>query len=199
MATLPQFKQVQLARRSTSDIERLAKQYKSQVDAITSQYQGAFGTYQAGVKEQMAPFEQAMSKYQSVDMPAYEAAKSTYQTSLDAYNKQLEALAADPVVAKTGVVEYKVPRWGLFGLAGYTTKQEQFTYYEPKPVPEFKETAPTAPTAPKAPTIASFDDTQFQTQREQAQSQFSREVGERRAAKLGAVSRRSTRPILQGA
>jgi hypothetical protein len=199
MATLPQFKQAQLARRSTSDIGRLAKQYRSQVDAITQQYQGAFGAYQAGVKEQMAPFEQAMSKYQNVDMPAYEAARSTYQTSLAAYNKQLEALAADPVVAKTGVAEYKVPRYGLFGLAGYTTKQESFTYYEPKPVPKFEEKAPTAPETPKAPTIAAFDDTQFKTQREQAESQFTREVGERRAAKLAAVGRRSSRPMLQGA
>jgi len=49
MATLPQFKQRQIARRSTSDIDRLAKQYKSSIDAITGEYQTAFTGYQTGV------------------------------------------------------------------------------------------------------------------------------------------------------
>ena len=42
MATLPQFKQRQIARRKTSDIDRLAKQYKANIDALTGEYQTAF-------------------------------------------------------------------------------------------------------------------------------------------------------------
>ena len=57
MATLPQFKQRQLARRSTSDIDRLTKQYKANIDALTGEYQTAFTGYQAGVAEKMKPFE----------------------------------------------------------------------------------------------------------------------------------------------
>lgn len=199
MATLPDFRKRQLARRSTSDIGRLASQYKNAINAVTSEYQTAFKGYQSKVDVQMAPFNEAMAKYQNIDMPAYEAARATYQKNLDAYNTQLEELAKDPVVAKTGTMQWKEPRWGLFGLAGYETKSKEITYYEPKPVPKFEEKAPVAPSAPTAPTIETFDEGAFKAKREELQSQFSREVGERRAAKLGAVSRRATRPMLQGA
>lgn len=198
MAALPQFKQRQLARRSGSDIQRLAQQYKAQVDSLTSEKQQAFGRYQAEVNTKLAPFNEAMAQYQNVDMPGYEAARADYQRKLDAYNTQLEALAADPVVARIGTREWKEPRFGLFGLAGYTTKRENFEYFEPKPVPTFSDKTPTAPTAPTAPAIEQFDSSQFDQRSKEVQSTFQREVGERRAAKLGAVSRRSTRPMLQG-
>lgn len=200
MATvLPQFKLRQLMRRDKSGIDQLAKQYKSSVDAITSEYQSAFGKYQADVDAKMAPFNAAMAEYTNVQMPAFEAAQSAYKAKIDAYNAQLEELARDPVVAKIGVTEYKVPRWGLFGLAGYETKRREFEYYEPKAIPEFREAAPSAPTAPTAPTIEPFNDTEFQQKRKETESTFKREVSERKAAKLGAVARRATRPLLQGA
>ena len=63
MATLPQFKQRQIARRKTSDIDRLAKQYKANIDALTGEYQTAFTGYKAGVAEKMRPFEEQMAAY----------------------------------------------------------------------------------------------------------------------------------------
>jgi len=87
----------------------------------------------------------------------------------------------------------------LFGLAGYETKRENFTYYEPKPIPTFTEKAPALPTAPVAPNIEKFDEGEFGAKRTAAESTFKREVGERRAARLGAVSRKMTRPMLRGA
>lgn len=192
MATIPFFKQRQLARRSTSDIGRLANQYKMAANAITSDYQTAFKDYQSKVNVQMAPFNEALAKYQGVDIPAFEAARAQYQKNLDAYNAQLKALEADPVIARTESV--------FVGRNWYGKKQyEDVTFYEAKPVPKFEEKAPVAPSAPTAPTIEAFDEGAFKAKREQLQSQFSREVGERRAARLGAVSRRSTRPMLQGA
>ncbi|CAB4153869.1 hypothetical protein UFOVP628_30 [uncultured Caudovirales phage] len=199
MATLPQFKQRQIARRSTSDIDRLAKQYKSSVDALTGEYQTAFTGYQAGVTEKMKPFEAQMATYKESLLPTYEAQKTEYQKKLDDYNKLLADIEANPVIEATGVKETKVPRWGLFGLAGYETKRENFTYYVPKEIPKFTETAPAPPETPTAPTIEEFDSSQFAAKKTEAESTFKREVGERKAAKLGAVSRKATRPLLSGA
>lgn len=199
MATLPQFKQRQILRRNLSDIDRLASQYKKNVEAMTGEYQNAFSTYQAGVSEKMKPFEEQITQYTKTVMPEYEAAAAAYKTKLDEYNAQLEEINKNPVIPRTGTMTWKEPRFGLFGLLGYTTKSKQFEYYEPKPIPTFTEKMPDMPNAPTAPSIESFDSTAFDQKREQVQSEFSRELGERKAAKMGAVSRRASRPMLQGA
>jgi hypothetical protein len=74
-----------------------------------------------------------------------------------------------------------------------------FEYFEPKEIPKFKETAPVAPEIPTAPTIQEFDSSQFVAKKTEAESTLKREIGERRAAKLGAVSRKMVRPMLRGA
>lgn len=198
MATLPQFKQRQIARRSTSDIERLSKQYKSSVDALTGQYQTAFTGYQAGVAEKMKPFESQMATYKGSLLPTYDTQKAAYQSKLNDYNALLADIEKNPVVEMTGYKEVKKPRFGLFGLFGYDTEQEAFTYYAPRTIPKFAETAPVLPEAPTAPTIEAFDSSQFGAQKAEAESVLKREVGERRSAKIGAVSRKSTRPLLAG-
>jgi len=198
MATLPQFKQRQIARRSTSDIDRLAKQYKSAVDQITGEYQTAFTGYQAGVAEKMKPFEAELATYKESLLPTYEAQKTSYQKNLEDYNKLLADLEANPVTEATGYKQVKKPRYGLFGLAGYETRSEPFTYYVPREIPKFTETAPTPPATPMAPTVEAFDSGEFAAKKEEVEGRFKRELGERRAAKIGAVSRRMTRPLLQG-
>jgi hypothetical protein len=199
MATLPQFKQRQIARRSSSDIDRLAKQYKSAVDQITGEYQTAFTGYQAGVAEKMKPFEAELATYKESLLPTYEAQKTSYQKNLEDYNKLLADLEANPVTEATGYKQVKKPRYGLFGLAGYNTVNEPFTYYIPKEIPKFTETAPTPPATPMAPTVEAFDSGEFAAKKEEVEGRFKRELGERRAAKVGAVSRKATRPMLQGA
>lgn len=198
MATLPQFKQRQIARRSTSDIDRLAKQYKSAVDQITGEYQTAFTGYQTGVAEKMKPFEAELATYKESLLPTYEAQKTSYQKNLEDYNKLLADLEANPVTEATGYKQVKKPRYGLFGLAGYKTVNEPFTYYIPREIPKFTETAPTPPATPMAPTVEAFDSGEFAAKKEEVEGRFKRELGERRAAKIGAVSRRMTRPLLQG-
>lgn len=198
MATLPQFKQRQIARRSTSDIDRLAKQYKSAVDQLTGEYQTAFTGYQAGVAEKMKPFEAELATYKESLLPTYEAQKTSYQKNLEDYNKLLADLEANPVTEATGIKKVKKPRFGLFGIAGYETKEEPFTYYIPREIPKFTETAPTPPATPIAPTVEAFDSGEFAAKKEEVEGRFKRELGERRAAKIGAVSRRMTRPLLQG-
>jgi hypothetical protein len=198
MATLPQFKQRQIARRSSSDIDRLAKQYKSAVDQITGEYQTAFTGYQAGVAEKMKPFEAELATYKESLLPTYEAQKTSYQKNLEDYNKLLADLEANPVIEATGIRQVKKARFGLGGLAGTETKSEPFTYYIPREIPKFTETAPTPPATPMAPTVEAFDSGEFTAKKEEVEGRFKRELGERRAAKMGAVSRRMTRPLLKG-
>lgn len=191
MATLPQFKQRQIARRSTSDIDRLAKQYKANIDALTGEYQTAFTGYQAGVAEKMKPFEAQMATYKESLLPTYEAQKAAYQQKLEDYNKVLADIEANPVTAQT--------ERRMVGRTWYGSKKyADVTYYVPKEIPKFTETAPALPEAPTAPTIEEFDSSQFGAKKAEAESAFKREVGERRAAKLGAVSRKATRPLLSG-
>lgn len=187
-----------LQRRRTTDIDRLAQEYKRNIESMTGEYQTAFGEYQGRVAQQMKPFEDQLAKYKAADMPAYEAAKAKYEQQLDAYNQKLKELEADPVVKRTGTYQEKVPRWGLFGLAGYETKTRTYEYEEAKPLPTFEGKMPEAPAAPAAPTIEKFDASKFDERRQQLQSDLQREVGERRAGRMAAVSRRSSRPLLQG-
>ena len=197
MATLPQFKQRQIARRSTSDIERLSKQYKSSIDALTGEYQTAFTGYQAGVAQKMQPFEAQMAQYKESLLPTYEAQKATYQKSLDDYNAVLADLEKNPVIARTGTQE--VQSKNLFKALVGKKDTITYEYFEPKEIPKFKEIAPTPPEIPTAPTIEEFDSSQFVAKKTEAESTLKREIGERRAAKLGAVSRKATRPMLSGA
>lgn len=192
MATLPQFKQRQIARRSSSDIDRLAKQYKTSVDAMTGQYQAAFTGYQAGVAEKMKPYEAQMATYKESLLPTYESQQALYKQKLDDYNKVLADIEKNPTVATPYIS--KVPFLKPGG--GKTFEGIQ---YVPKPIPKFTETAPTAPPIPVSPTVEPFDSTQFGAKKAEAESVFKREVGERRAAKIGAVSRKGARPLLSGA
>jgi hypothetical protein len=201
MATLPQFKQRQIARRSTSDIERLAKQYKSSVDALTGEYQTAFTGYQAGVAEKMKPFEAQMATYKESLLPTYEAQKADYIKKLDDYTKLLADIEKNPTIERTGteIVYVASPISDPNGMPVWAPMEQQYTYYENRPIPKFEDKAPKAPEIPVAPEVAAFDSTQFAAKKTEAESTFKREVGERRAAKIGAVSRRATRPLLSGA
>jgi hypothetical protein len=201
MATLPQFKQRQIARRSTSDIDRLVKQYKSNIDAITGEYQTAFTGYQAGVTEKMKPFEEQMKTYRESLLPTYESQKNLYKQKLDSYNEVLADLERNPVIEKTGtrITYVASPISDPSGMPVWSPMEEQYKYYEQRPIPKFTETAPKAPNIPVAPEIEKFDESEFGKKRVAAESAFKREVGERRAARIGAVSRKMTRPMLKGA
>lgn len=184
--------QVALARlsRRTGGLDRLAGQYKQQIAAMTDEYSKAFGDYTQRVNTTMAPYEAAVQQYQSVAQPQYQQQVSDYNAKLEAYRQQLADLEKDPVVEKTAERQYRT--W--YGAK----KTEQFTYYEPKEIPTFTEKLPSLPDAPTAPQIEQFDSSQFEGKRQMASAQLQREVGERRAARLQAT-RRSTRPMLQGA
>jgi carboxypeptidase C (cathepsin A) len=192
MATLPQFKQRQIARRGTSDIDRLANQYKSSVDAISGQYQTAFTGYQAGVAEKMKPFEAQMANYQQNVLPTYEAQKNEYQKKLDDYQKVLADLEANPVTSKIERV--------FTGKTWYGKKKyENVEVFTPREIPTFTEKAPELEKAPEAPKIEEFDSKEFEAKSAEAGMVFERESGERKSTRLGAMARRTVRPLLSGA
>lgn len=191
MATqLPEFMQRRLNRRSGGDIAALSGVFKQQTGALADQYQSEFAKYQQMVAEKMAPYQAAVANYQTNLEPAYQTALRDYNTRLAAYQQQLADIAADPVTER---VQREV-----VGRKWYGSKiWADVTYYDPKPIPEFTEKAPDLPSLPQAPEVAAFDSSQLEAKGRQIQSDLNREVGERKAARLGAVQRRS-RTLLGG-
>jgi len=208
MATLPQYKQRQIARRSTSDISKLAKQYKSNLESITGEYQTAFSGYQAGVTEQMKPYEAQIATYKNLLLPTYETQKTAYKKKLDDYTALLADIEKNPLIERQGtrreaeLLPSSSPHLGPGGAGGglqYGFVERPYTYYEEKPIPKFTDKAPKTPDIPVAPEIAAFDSSQYEAKKTEAGSALKREIGERRAARVGAVSRKMTRPMLRGA
>ena len=208
MATLPQFQMAKLARRKSSDLDRLAKTYQEQIGNISGNMQTAFTGYQAKAAETNAPFEAARANYTETLLPAYEAQKAKYLSNLDAYNKTLAEIQKNPVtqlkvmvpVPKQNMVRKEYPG-GVSAMEMETTyNMEEQTYYKPRPLPQkFSEGAPTAPDIPQAPEIAAFDDTAFKEQLGQAEQTYKGEIGKRKAGRLNAISRNQARPLLSGA
>jgi hypothetical protein len=197
MATAPrtqqaQFLQRRLARRAGgSNITRLAQDYTRQIGDLTSQYETEFTRYQDMVAQQMAPFQEAMSQFQTQAMPGFEAELTQYQQKFDAYQAELAAIAADPVTER--VERMKVGRtW--YGKSKYA----DVTFFDPKEIPTFDAQAPVAPDAPTAPQIDEFDSSQFDQRRGQLQEGFQRDIAARKGARISAV-RRSSRTMLSGA
>lgn len=277
-------------RRRTADITRLADQYQRNIEAMTGEYEQAFGQYEAKTAETFKPYEEAVTKYRSETFPAYEAQASQYMQNLQNYQDAIKGFEEYqssfylPVgsqspqqfvkrdgsfyfredvgrgkhpgdlratgglsgnqyqFVKTGTMEnlysdlqnvYSVDlvrfvdpvtgrneqRWesssrtefvgmrenletGYLRTAlpggGFTTKNPNEFQFKNAPA-KFTDPAPTAPAAPAPPEVAPFDDTQFQARRGQLETEFKREIGQRRGARQRAVSRGGARPLLQGA
>jgi hypothetical protein len=223
MATrLPQFAQRAL-RRKTGGIDRLSTQFRKDIESLTGREASALAQYQAGVTEKLKPFEAAKATYETVSFPAYEAQAAAYKAKLDQYLADVASYQSNPVEFERKLINTQMAgRYGpVYTFEGGIRGSQEFLEnqgYEvavqqaPRMAPtgtlkKFK-SAPTkpelgempkAPEAPTAPTIAAFDTSAFETERKGLESGLQRELGERRAARLAAVSRRGSRPMLQGA
>jgi hypothetical protein len=181
-----------MARRAGgADLTRLSDQYRQQVEAMSKQYETEFSSYQRNVAEKMAPFEEQMRQYDSVSRPQFESALAEYNRKLEAHRAQIAAIEADPVTER---VQREVVGRKWYGKKEYA----DVTYFDPKPIPKFEEKAPELPKAPVAPEIQEFDNSQFEARRKELGQSMQREVGERRAARMNTVARRS-RTLLKGA
>lgn len=211
--------QKRMTLRKNSDLTRLAEQYKKNLEATTGQYESDFATYQKQRDELMAPYEAAVKRYREVDMPAYESAVEAYKQRLDKFNEQLSDYEANPEERQavfqivggspaawriknllTGSVG-QMPDSALDDLMEQGFENDGGTYYKvtKKKMPTFSEKAPSAPKIPTAPQIAGFDESQFKQKTQQLQTEFQRETGERKGARLAAVGRRGSRPLLRDA
>lgn len=100
---------------------------------------------------------------------------------------QLAGLGYEPIFQYQGVGRNR----SVVGIESIKMPKDE-------PIP-FKEPPPTMPTFPEAPPQQEeFDTTQFDVRRKQLEVELGREIGERKSARLAAVSRRSRRPLLQG-
>ncbi len=192
--------------RRMSDIERLAAEYKRNVEAMTGEYQRSFGEFEAGRAKAMEPYNVALEQYKA-QFADYEKQAASYKERLAAHSAALADVQANPrqLVGRTigggkrgfmyeiGGQRYS-ERAGL--PEGYSVDANQ-NLYKDRPIPKFTEKAPMAPTSPTMPELAEFDSSGLAAKRGELEATFKREVGERRAARLGVVSRRATRPMLQ--
>jgi hypothetical protein len=231
MATAPKGKKL----RRMTDIDRLAAEYKRNVEAMTGEYQQSFGEFEAGRAKTLEPYNLAMEQYRT-QFADYEKQAAGYKQRLAAYQKAIEDFPTSAgervnaqmytarggkrfVVGNTSYgiddlpVNYfvadvmgQVPETRTVGAGrgarqvatgNMVTKVVGQELRKRTPPGAFTEKAPEAPTAPTMPELAEFDSSGFAARRGELESTFKREVGERRAARLGAVSRRATRPMLQ--
>lgn len=214
--------------RRMSDIERLAQQYSKDVKAMSSQYQTSFSDYQKKVAEQMAPYESAIEKYKvdmsayESQAAAYQQRLDAYQKALQDFpasqgtkvgvsrpsGKQGDVFIIDgtvysakgdlPVNYISKPVYETRSQSGRHGPLPPYQALVGYELYKKTPPEKFTEEAPKAPSAPTKPEIAEFDQSAFEAKSKELGQTYQREVGERKSARLAAVSRSSRRPLLQG-
>jgi len=227
MATMYQKKMA--ARRSTSDISRLAQQYQQEIAGVTGEYETQYGKYSSEAAEKQKIFDEQKKAYDERygsylgNVEEYKKQSTDYQKSMEGYLARQAASREKLVqaIGERGGINYfningqmvdtisvqRNPRkYGYeYAISPYEAGRRGTGVWTLKPL--FEETAPVAPKkleafTEKAPEIAAlpeFDSTEFETKKAAVEQTFKREVGERRAARLGAVSRKATRPLLGGA
>lgn len=166
------------------DIERLTKQYQENLSSLSPEYESAF-----------AQNTQAISDY--------EAQSKDFQKRLEDYQKSLAAYKANPMTQIGYLKPVTKSRDYYFTDEGQTKYLSQvndndyffegLTVYKKTPKPTFTEAAPVAPdTSQRDATLANLEE-----QRKTLGEGFQREIGERKASRISAVSRRSqARPML---
>ena len=178
------------------DIARLAEQYQSQLSALTPEYESVFQKKEAALQ-------------------AGGGQTSEYAKKLEEFNKQLAAYKANPFEPEKirGSFRYQHLKkagsadpyeWGyLIDGAWRSAKALPEGYVEEKDGGEFALKKKPVPTftekPPESPDISQFDaeTAAIEEKKKMLGEGFQREVSERKAARLGAVSRRSqSRPML---
>lgn len=202
--------QKRMTLRKNSDLTRLAEQYKKNVEGLTGQYQTAFSEYERNRAELMRPYEEQVRRYREVDMPAYESAAQAYKQRLEQYNQALADYEANPTQriqnqklqgGHVQAIQIEGKVYSLNKLPGDISIQYEGgkpVAYRDRAMPRAPSGAPKAPAAPEAPQVAEFDSRQFDQRRTSLQTDYQREVGERKGARLAAV-RRTNRTMLKDA
>jgi hypothetical protein len=178
------------------DIERLAKDYQSSLASLEPEYQAVFNKKTeatSGFEKQSQDFQKRLEGYQK-SLSEYKTNPFEEQKIQGMYRGsfQKKASSADPY--EWGyVIDDKF--YGFKNLpTGYVEEREGGEFaLKKKAVPKFEEAPPEAP-----------DATQFDAELEQVKAKqktlgegFEREIGERKAGRVAATSRRAqSRPML---
>lgn len=213
-----------LAQQYSKDVKAMGSQYQTTFSDYQKKVAEQMAPYESAIekyKVDMSAYESQAAAYQQ-RLDAYQSAITNFQQ-----NKVIEWVQA-PVVSSYSsragprhVID--VPTWfedynrskyqgsgetyagrSTFELLqgqGLPVKKEGGKFYLGKLAQspgEFSESAPTAPKAPNKPEIAEFDQSAFEAKSKELGQTYQREVGERKSARLAAVSRSSRRPLLQG-
>jgi hypothetical protein len=194
MATLYQRRTA--ARRATSGIDRLAKEFERRMQELSGQEAARFGEYTQQVADTMRPYEQQMEEYRTTLLPEYERQVKSYKDALTKFEAEVEDVRQNPFTTELVRVPYTKAVGGTIRAVNPTVEIEQEVE---RPMPQFTAQAPVLPAQPAAPEIAAFDTGETAQQRKQLQSDLQRELGERRGAKLAAVQRRPRGGLMQGA
>lgn len=171
------------------DIERLTKQYQENLSSLSPEYESVFQKKEAAVSE-------------------FEQQSKAFQQRLEDYQKSLAAYKANPFEEQKIRGSFqpygKTYEWG-YVIDGQwrSAKNLPEGYVEESPTGDFALKRKAPPKFQEAPPQAA-DTTQFDPELEQIQAKqkslgegFQREIGERKASRIAAVSRRSqARPML---
>lgn len=185
------------------DIERLTKQYQTQLGDVSQQYEAALAS-PSGLDEfqkQSADYQKRLQDYRSM-IEAYQ--KDPYERmTVPTAKYNFRAGSYDLNMPGQGVVNYnQLKDWNIesIGREVKTNKGRtpdmayDIVLKRDKPFPgQFTEEAPKAPdTSQRDAALASAEE-----QRKTLGEGFQREIGERKAGRVAAVSRRSqARPML---
>lgn len=197
----------------TSEQEQAFAKYQQGAAAQMGAYDEAVKAYQ----EQAGAVEAESASRLS----AYQTQVSDYQKRLDDYMKAMKDWEANPTETVKAISAKPASRLGYFytfpgDIAGTLPEIERQGYQvsgsgigatitkERQQPAEFSEKPPAIPElgklpeAPSKPDIPEFSTEAFQARKTALESELKRELGERRSARLAAVSRRG-RTMLSGA
>lgn len=212
MATL--YQQRTAARRATSGIDRLTKEYERQMRDLAERQTRAFEAYTQQTSQTMAPYEAEMAAYTSTLLPEYERQLKSYNEQLAAYQARVREELSKPVDLEAGTQYRQVTTPAAvapastnpFMFSGFMNAPimggpTEGTTFEEVPiydVPKFTAEAPKVPAVPKAPTVSAFDTSAYAAETAQLQERLQRELGERRGARMAAVQRRPRGGLMSG-
>ena len=176
------------ARRKTSELSRLTKQFQEQTS-------GLLGEYQVESAGKMAEYEKQSADYQNL--------MKNYQSKLESYQADPYTWTETPIVqvrdAKAGrnVEGIQLPSGARYKLSNLEEQGIPFKREGSKGFIGTLAQAPEAPDiqAPTSPDVGMSEE--IAAKKKSLSSDYEREIAERKAARVGSVAKRAqSRPML---
>lgn len=214
------------ARRGQTPIQKLQEQYQQQIQALGQERETAYSAYRAETDPVRSEYEKRLQEFSKASTQ-YSSQAAEYAKGLAAYQKELadypafvenkvnyyteigggwlgKTLGTGPKIRYVSgtrqlVDKYLAERGGaMIGGFGGKTGTVKYSMPNPEEKPKFEMQKPVTPVEPEAPEIAEFETEPYTRRAGQLKTRYEREIGERRAGRAAAVSRRRARPLLGG-